>query len=196
MSTSAWYLVVSIVGAVFTLVALRPPHRPQILGAFAFFAAWLTTELAVLHIAWQVAGNRRLHRIRRAGLVAGLARARDHRRIVVRVVDDHRGGSADRRRPLPPRSTMPSASDGGRARLEVEARTDTVRMAARPVPLQIPTARRLPGAKDPVRRRRAEPPAPVGRLQARRRRARARPCCSRSTAAHGSSATRISKACR
>ncbi len=54
MSTSAWYLVVSIVGAVFTLVALRPPHRPQILGAFAFFAAWLTTELAVLHLAWQV----------------------------------------------------------------------------------------------------------------------------------------------
>ena len=54
MSSSAWFLVVSIVGAAFTLVALRPPRRPEWLMAFSFFSAWLTTELAVLHLAWQI----------------------------------------------------------------------------------------------------------------------------------------------
>jgi acetyl esterase/lipase len=54
VSSSAWFLVVSIVGASFTLVALRPPRRPEWLMTFTFFSAWLTTELAVLHLAWQV----------------------------------------------------------------------------------------------------------------------------------------------
>jgi acetyl esterase/lipase len=54
MSVSAWYLFVSIVGLLFTLVALRPPRRPEWVTAFTFFSSWLTTELAPLHLAWQL----------------------------------------------------------------------------------------------------------------------------------------------
>jgi acetyl esterase/lipase len=53
VSVSSWYLLVSVWGALFTFVALRPVRRPQWLMAFTFFAAWLTTELAVIHLAWQ-----------------------------------------------------------------------------------------------------------------------------------------------
>jgi acetyl esterase/lipase len=53
VTSSAWYLVVSTIGLAFTLVALRPPRRPQWLMAATFFSAWLTSELAVWHLAWQ-----------------------------------------------------------------------------------------------------------------------------------------------
>jgi acetyl esterase/lipase len=50
------YLAVSLVGAWFTLNAYRPSRRWQLL-ALSFFAGWLTAELAVFHIAWQVAAT-------------------------------------------------------------------------------------------------------------------------------------------
>jgi acetyl esterase/lipase len=50
----AWlFLAVSVWGALFTLAAIRPPRRPRWLGVPAFFAGWLTGELAAHHIAWQ-----------------------------------------------------------------------------------------------------------------------------------------------
>jgi acetyl esterase/lipase len=54
LNASWWFLVVSIIGAGFTLVALRPPRRPIGLVGITFFAAWLCTELAPLHLAWQL----------------------------------------------------------------------------------------------------------------------------------------------
>lgn len=48
-----WFLVVSVVGAGFTLNAYRPSRRWQVIGA-SFFAAWLTGELALFHLAWQI----------------------------------------------------------------------------------------------------------------------------------------------
>jgi len=39
------FLVVSIVGALFTLNALRPPRRPETLNVIFFFSGWLTAEL-------------------------------------------------------------------------------------------------------------------------------------------------------
>jgi acetyl esterase/lipase len=54
MSASAWYLIVSTIGLCFTATALRPPRRPEWLMPPAFFAAWLTTELAVWHLVWQL----------------------------------------------------------------------------------------------------------------------------------------------
>jgi acetyl esterase/lipase len=52
MSVSWLFLVLAVVGAVFTANALRPMRGP--LWWLAFFAAWLTTELALHHILWQV----------------------------------------------------------------------------------------------------------------------------------------------
>jgi acetyl esterase/lipase len=49
-----WFLVASIVGLGFTINALRPRRRPAFLLGVSFFSAWLTTELAVFHLAWQV----------------------------------------------------------------------------------------------------------------------------------------------
>src|SRR5919198_2075591 len=46
------FLAVSLVGACFTVNALRPTHRWQLI-ALSFFAGWFTTELAVFHVAWQ-----------------------------------------------------------------------------------------------------------------------------------------------
>ncbi len=54
MASSDWYLILSVIGAGFTLVALRPPRRPQFLMGITFFAAWLTTELAAWFLAFQV----------------------------------------------------------------------------------------------------------------------------------------------
>ena len=54
MSTAGWFLVASIVGLGFTLNALRPRRRPVFLLGVSFFSAWLTTELAVFHLAWQL----------------------------------------------------------------------------------------------------------------------------------------------
>jgi acetyl esterase/lipase len=54
VSSATWFLVASIVGLAFTLNALRPVRRPVFLLGFSFFSAWLTTELAVFHLAWQL----------------------------------------------------------------------------------------------------------------------------------------------
>jgi acetyl esterase/lipase len=54
MTVSWWFLAVSVWGALFTVVALRPPRRPIALVGVTFFAAWLATELAALHLGWQV----------------------------------------------------------------------------------------------------------------------------------------------
>jgi acetyl esterase/lipase len=50
------YLAVSLVGAWFTVNAYRPSRRWQLLS-LSFFAGWFTAELAVFHIAWQVAAT-------------------------------------------------------------------------------------------------------------------------------------------
>jgi acetyl esterase/lipase len=55
VDSAGWFLVVSIVGLAFTLNGLKPVRRPVFLVGFGFFAAWLTTELAIFHIIWQVA---------------------------------------------------------------------------------------------------------------------------------------------
>jgi len=51
--TSWAFLAVSIVGAAFTINAYRPSSRWQLLGV-SFFAGWLTGELALFHLAWQL----------------------------------------------------------------------------------------------------------------------------------------------
>jgi acetyl esterase/lipase len=50
------FLAVSLVGAWFTVNAYRPSRRWQLL-TLSFFAGWFTAELAVFHIAWQVAAT-------------------------------------------------------------------------------------------------------------------------------------------
>lgn len=56
--TASWlFLVVAVWGAAFTAVSYRPPRRPGWLMVVSFFAAWLTTELAALHLAWQLAAT-------------------------------------------------------------------------------------------------------------------------------------------
>jgi len=47
------FLAVSVWGALFTWVAIRPPQRPRWANLVVFFAGWLTGELAIHHIAWQ-----------------------------------------------------------------------------------------------------------------------------------------------
>ena len=47
------FLFVSLVGAWFTYNAYRPAYAGPQRAAVSFFAGWLTTELAVHHIAWQ-----------------------------------------------------------------------------------------------------------------------------------------------
>jgi acetyl esterase/lipase len=55
MSAMPWtFLAVSLVGAWFTFNAFRPSHRWHSLGV-SFFASWLTGELALFHLIWQVA---------------------------------------------------------------------------------------------------------------------------------------------
>ena len=50
----AWlFLMASLVGAAFTYAAYRPIFAPARLAVVSFFAGWLTTELALHHIAWQ-----------------------------------------------------------------------------------------------------------------------------------------------
>ncbi len=48
------FLLVCLVGAWFTYNVYRPVTRSGALGAVSFFAGWLTGELALHHIAWQV----------------------------------------------------------------------------------------------------------------------------------------------
>jgi acetyl esterase/lipase len=47
------FLAVTLVGALFTLNALRPPHRLWLVQGPAFFASWLTGELVPHHLFWQ-----------------------------------------------------------------------------------------------------------------------------------------------
>ena len=47
------FFSVALVGALFTLNALRPPHRLWLVQGPAFFASWLTGELAPHHLFWQ-----------------------------------------------------------------------------------------------------------------------------------------------
>jgi acetyl esterase/lipase len=47
------FLLATLVGAWFTYNAYRPLYAPSGLAGVSFFAGWLTTELAVHHIAWQ-----------------------------------------------------------------------------------------------------------------------------------------------
>jgi acetyl esterase/lipase len=47
------FLLVSLVGAWLTYNAYRPMFAPSRRAALSFFAGWLTTELALHHIAWQ-----------------------------------------------------------------------------------------------------------------------------------------------
>ena len=51
------FLAVSLWGAWFTWNAYRPTYRPAPFAALSFFAGWLTVELAVHHIAWQLAAT-------------------------------------------------------------------------------------------------------------------------------------------
>ncbi len=46
------FLVVSVIGLLFTLNALRPV-KFEVFSIFTFFPGWLTSELALHHIAWQ-----------------------------------------------------------------------------------------------------------------------------------------------
>jgi acetyl esterase/lipase len=48
------YLAVSLWGAWFTYNTLRPSGRDARFGAISFFAGWLTGELALHHIVWQL----------------------------------------------------------------------------------------------------------------------------------------------
>ena len=48
------FLLASVVGAAFTLNALRPMGSRPRRSVLSFFAGWLTTELALHHLAWQV----------------------------------------------------------------------------------------------------------------------------------------------
>jgi acetyl esterase/lipase len=50
------FLAVSVVGGGFTVNAYRPSSRWQLLG-LSFFAGWLTGELALFHLVWQVAAT-------------------------------------------------------------------------------------------------------------------------------------------
>ena len=47
------FCVVSLVGAWFTFNAFRPIHQAARRSVVSFFAGWLTTELALHHLAWQ-----------------------------------------------------------------------------------------------------------------------------------------------
>lgn len=48
------FLLVSLWGAWFTWNAYRPIHRPAQLATISFFAGWITSELALHHVAWQL----------------------------------------------------------------------------------------------------------------------------------------------
>src|SRR3954452_5043183 len=51
------FLAVAIWGAGWTLISFHPPRRPPLVMGIGFFAAWSTTELAPVHIAWQLVGT-------------------------------------------------------------------------------------------------------------------------------------------
>jgi acetyl esterase/lipase len=47
------FLLATLVGAWFTYNALRPMRRTSRRSVLSFFAGWITTELALHHVAWQ-----------------------------------------------------------------------------------------------------------------------------------------------
>ena len=51
------FFAVALTGALFTLNALHPPRRFWLVQGPAFFASWLTGELAPQHLAWQAAAT-------------------------------------------------------------------------------------------------------------------------------------------
>jgi acetyl esterase/lipase len=51
------FFAVTLVGALFTLNALRPPRRFWLVQGPAFFASWLTGELVPHHLFWQAAAT-------------------------------------------------------------------------------------------------------------------------------------------
>jgi acetyl esterase/lipase len=51
------FFAAALAGALFTLNALRPPHRFWLVQGPAFFASWLTSELAPHHLFWQAAAT-------------------------------------------------------------------------------------------------------------------------------------------
>lgn len=51
------FFAAALTGALFTLNALRPPHRFWFVQGPAFFASWLTSELAPHHLFWQAAAT-------------------------------------------------------------------------------------------------------------------------------------------
>jgi acetyl esterase/lipase len=54
MSWSWLFLLVTVVGALFTFNAYLPRPANSLLGAPSFFAGWLTSELVPHHFAWQL----------------------------------------------------------------------------------------------------------------------------------------------
>ena len=52
MSVPTLFLIVSVIGLLFTLNALKPVPV-EFLSAFAMFAGWLTSELPIHHLFWQ-----------------------------------------------------------------------------------------------------------------------------------------------
>jgi acetyl esterase/lipase len=54
VTSSSWFLLLSVLGVATTCIALRPPKWPEWVMAITFFTAWLTTELAAWYLAVQV----------------------------------------------------------------------------------------------------------------------------------------------
>jgi len=57
MTWSWLFLVVTVIGALFTFNAYLPRPPRGLLGIPSFFAGWLTSELSVHHFAWQLAAT-------------------------------------------------------------------------------------------------------------------------------------------
>ena len=53
MTVPTVFLIVSVIGLLFTVNAFRPP-RVEVVSVPVFFAGWLTSELPLHHLAWQV----------------------------------------------------------------------------------------------------------------------------------------------
>ncbi len=54
MTISSWFFVFAVWCAAFTALALWTPRLPGVLVPMGFFATWLTSELAVWHLLWQL----------------------------------------------------------------------------------------------------------------------------------------------
>src|SRR2546421_11019277 len=51
------FLIVSVIGALFTLNAYRPLLKAGPFSVPTFFAGWLTSELPVHHVVWQAVAS-------------------------------------------------------------------------------------------------------------------------------------------